>query len=294
MRIPFVPFPIETAKQKAKRFRGIATKLLLKFPNLSSNLIQGRIDIKAEEYLAITIYSTIFWFVLSSLLMVGTILAGGESLLASIDIIFMVSIPLTVMCFFYLLAFPLVQAKRRMKFLERDLLFAIRHILIEVRSGVTLFNGIASVAKGGYGTVSDEFRSVIKDVNVGMPEEQALEKAAFENPSLPLRKVIWQISNALKAGSDIGETLKSLVKDLEKEQMLTIKKYGQEMNPWTMMYMMGGIIMPSLGITFLIVMSAFMGVGAGASVFYLILIFILFFQVFYLSFMKTKRPIIGA
>jgi len=132
----------------------------------------------------------------------------------------------------------------------------------------------------------------VKQINAGVPEEVALERSAFANPSLQLRQVIWQLSNSLKAGADIGVTLETLVGEFEQEQLIIIRKYGREMNPWTMMYMMMGIILPSLGITFFIVISAFAGSVAGKEIFYLIVIMVVFFQVFFLSFMKTKRPMV--
>ena len=197
------------------------------------------------------------------------------------------------MSFLYLITYPAVTARHRVRILERDLLFALRHMLIEVKSGITLFDAMASVARGSYGIVSEEFQKVIKEVNAGLTEQKALEKASLENPSLKLRQIIWQISNALKAGSEISTTLEALVANFERDQLLTIRKYGREMNPWTMMYMMLAIILPSLGITFFIVISAFASTFAGKGIFYFLLIFLVFFQVFFLSFMKTKRPLVG-
>ena len=223
--------------------------------------------------------------------MLSVVLITSKDFFASLSLVFLVSGPITLMSFLYLLTYPLVNARQRVRTLEKDLLFALRHGLIEIRSGVTLFDTMAAIARGGYGTVSDEFDKVIREINAGTPEEKALEKTAFENPSIPLREVIWQLSNAIKAGSDIAATFENLVIQFEKEQFITIQKYGKEMNPWTMMYMMLGIIMPSLGITFFIVISAFAGGVAGKEVFYLLIIYVIFFQVFFFSFMKTKRPI---
>ena len=46
------------------------------------------------------------------------------------------------------------------------------------------------------------------------PELDALAEASHENPSLQFRKVLWQISNALKVGSDVGEALEAIVEEL--------------------------------------------------------------------------------
>ncbi|HIJ98728.1 TPA: type II secretion system F family protein [archaeon] len=291
--IPFIPFKLDKAKKVSQSFRGAAQKLLKYFPNLEINLIQGRVDIEAVSYLSIILFSTIFWFSLITAVMFGAVLiATPAQIIANLYLIFLVSGSVTILAFFYLVFYPLVRARARTRTLERDLLFALRHGLIEVKSGVTLFNTMASIAKGGYGIVSEEFSKIVKQINAGVPEEVALERSAFANPSLQLRQVIWQLSNSLKAGADIGVTLETLVGEFEQEQLIIIRKYGREMNPWTMMYMMMGIILPSLGITFFIVISAFAGSVAGKEIFYLIVIMVVFFQVFFLSFMKTKRPMV--
>ena len=287
--IPFVPFRLAKAKKMSERFRGLASKAAKSFPNLETELLQSRIDITPVEYISIALYSTAFWFIAINAIMIVSVAASGQ-IVKNLYLIPMVSLPVTGMSFLYLISFPMMTARFRAKLLDRDLLFALRHALIQVKSGVTLFDTIASIARGGYGTVSEEFNRVVRDINAGVPAADALERAGFENPSPPLRQVIWQLSNSLKAGSDIALTLDSLVAEFEKEQLNVIQKYGKEMNTWTMMYMMAGVIMPSLGITFIIVMSSFFGGSVSESVFYLILIFVIFFQIFFLSFMKTKRP----
>ncbi len=287
--IPFIPLKVEKAKKASARFKGLAEKLSRRFPNLEVELYQSRIELSSIDYLSIVIFSTIFWFAATNSIMAAAVLLS-KNIVANLYLIPLVSLPVTGMSFGYLLAYPITTAKFRAKTLDRDMLFALRHALIQVKSGVTLFDTMGSIGRGGYGTVSEEFSRVVKDINAGLPAADALEKAAFENPSVQLRQVIWQLSNALKAGSDIATTLETLVTDFEREQLNIIQKYGKEMNSWTMMYMMAGIILPSLGITFIIVMSSFFGGTVKESIFYLILIFVVFFQLFFLSFMKTKRP----
>ena len=293
MRIPFVPFPLKKAVTRARPFRKLGSSLLRQFPNVKIDLIQAKINVSPEDYLAVAIYSTVFWFGMFTGLMLALVAISGKPIVPSLGIVFMVSVSITALSFFYLLSYPYVQAKRRSKLLEGNLLYALRHILISVKSGITLFDAMAGVGREGYGTVSEEFAEIVKEIHSGEPQDQVLEKTAIENPSPHFRSIIWQISNALKAGSDMGTILESMVQDLERDQFAGIKKYNSEMNPWTMMYMLLAVIMPSLGITFMMVLSGFMEVAVGPTMFYLTIVFVVFFQVFFLSFMKTKRPVIG-
>jgi len=291
MNITFVPFPVEKAIKYSRRLNGVAQKLHRFFPNLEDNLIQARIEISPINYLSISLFSVLFWGVILTGTMIFAVIAAGKIVSAHWDLIFMVSGSITFLSAYFLASYPTVTARHRIRLLERDILFALRHILIEIRAGVTLFTAMASVSKGGYYMISDVFAKIVREINLGTTQVKALEKAAFENPSPHLRKAIWQISNAMKAGSDIGSSIDSLVKNLNQEQLAAIKQYGQEMNPYTMMYMMVAIIAPSLGITFLMVLSGFMSIPVGPTIFYFILIFITLFQIFFLSFMKMKKPV---
>ncbi|MDI6798525.1 MAG: type II secretion system F family protein [Candidatus Aenigmarchaeota archaeon] len=181
---------------------------------------------------------------------------------------------------------------RKVRSLEKDLLYALRHLLIQVRSGVTLFNSIVSVSKAGYGLVSEEFDSTVKEINAGVPEIEALDNMAFRNPSLHFRRVIWQLVNALRAGSDIGNTLREIVSSMANEQRIEIRRYGAQLNPMALIYMMSAVIVPSLGITFLIILSSFVGffILPLDITLYLILAFLVFFQFMFMGLIKIRRP----
>ena len=134
---------------------------------------------------------------------------------------------------------------------------------------------------------------IVKDINAGKSQIESLNNASKRNPSLYFRRAMWQIVNALKAGSDIANTLEVITNDLSNDQLNQIKSYGQELNPWTMMYMIVGVIAPSLGVTFIIILSSFSGLQIPDILFPLIIFGLLMFQVFFIGFIKSKRPAIG-
>jgi len=150
MNITFVPLPVEKAIKYSRRLNGIAQKLHRFFPNLEDNLIQARIDISPINYLSISIFSVLFWGVMLTGTMIFAVIAAGKTVSTHWDLIFMVSGSITFLSAYFLAAYPTVTARHRIRLLERDILFALRHILIEIRAGVTLFTAMASVSKGGY------------------------------------------------------------------------------------------------------------------------------------------------
>ena len=81
--------------------------------------------------------------------------------------------------------------------------------------------------------------------------------------------------------------MESLVND----QIIAVRRYSQELSPYTMMYMLAAVILPSLGITFLIIISSFSGISVPKLIYPLIVIGLALFQFFYMGLIKTKRPV---
>lgn len=176
--------------------------------------------------------------------------------------------------------------------LEKNLLPAMQNALVQLKSGVPLFNVLAQLSLGGYGEVSKEFLKVVRDVNAGKPAIDALDIVAFENPSPYFRRVIWQLTNRMKTGSDLCETVKEITVHLSAEQIGQIERYGSQLSPLSMFYMVIAIILPSLGLTLLIVMASFMSLSEAGikSLFWGLYGFGVFVQFMFLGMIKAKRP----
>ncbi len=193
---------------------------------------------------------------------------------------------------FYLLVYPTSIVNKRVKYLERNLMFSLRSLLIQIRSGVPIFNAMASIAMGKYGEISDEFKNVVEQVNAGNSIVDVLEDLAKRNPSIYFRRAMWQLVNSMKSGSDVGKNLEDLIKSLGKEQLVEVSQYKSVLNPLAMMYMMVAVIAPSLGITMLIILSFFPGMDfLGDEMFFWGLLGgVTFMQFIFMGLIKSKRP----
>jgi len=286
MRIPFVPFPSEKAIKMSKIFIGLAEKLIKFFPGLKIKLLQAEIKIKDREYLSIAIFTAMFWF----LFLFGIFLPLGILQLLSLSIGLLLSLTISVLSFVYVILYPGLLISKRKRGVEKNLLFSLRHLLIQVRSGVPLFDGMVSVSKGDYGLVSKEFEECVKNISTGKPEIEAINEMALKNPSLHFRRILWQLANAMKAGADIGDALNALVENLSNEQRVEIRRYGSQLNPLALMYMMFTVVIPSLGISFLFIISSFSGLTIPVEFFYLILFVLALFQFMFIGLIKSRRP----
>ncbi|MCS7135036.1 MAG: type II secretion system F family protein [Candidatus Aenigmarchaeota archaeon] len=287
-RIPLLPVNLQQAKRLAKPFYPLSRRIYKLFPTLGVQLERCELNVDASEYISISILVFIFWFILtfSSLFILQNIYA----LRLSINIHLAFSFLIGFFAMINTIAYPNVLVGKRVREIEKNLLFALRHLQIQIKAGVTLFDSLVSVANADYGLVSEEFRKAIKKISTGTPEIESLEELAVKNPSLYFRRVIWQIANSMRSGSDLGETLSSLVESLSNEQRIAIRKYGSQLNPLAMMYMMTAIIIPNLGVTFLLILSSLTGFGITEQIFWLILFFIALFQFFFIGIVKSRRP----
>lgn len=287
MRIPLIPFPLEKVEVVSKPLLGVANLISRATPSMKLNLYQAEFPFEPREYISLVLFSSIFYFVLlfgltfSVGLYVGTMVLSVPLIVGTMFFLF---------TFFYLMNYPRLVALKRINSLEKDLLNALQHMLIEVKSGIPLFDAMNSVSEG-YGEVSHEFREVSRKISSGITETQALDEASKKNPSLFFRRSIWQLVNALRAGSDISNALENIVNNLVSEQVIAVRKYSQQLNPYTMMYMLVSVILPTLGITFLLILTSFSGLVIPKMVFLLILLAVGMFQFFFMGLIKMKRPV---
>ena len=190
------------------------------------------------------------------------------------------------------LNYPKLRKNRRISEIERNLLPALRTILIQINSGVALFDVFVSLSRSDYGEISKIFSKLIKKINTGTPQIAALEEMTKNNPSPFFRKSIWQLTNGMKSGSNVSKVLRNILDSLSKEQIIQIEKYGSQLNPLSMFYMLFVVIMPSLSITFITVASSFFSSADIDNRFLLIGLFIviLIFQIVFFGMIKTRRP----
>jgi flagellar protein FlaJ len=288
-RIPFCPVPVDKALVISRRFNFLAQRFSRLSPHMDLMLKQAKIPLEKIEYLSVTLFSATFM----SLLMFFIMLVVSINI---VEVIYglLISVGIGGMLFaviiIYLLQYPKLFVKKRVRDMERNLIYGLKHILIQMKSGVPMFKSFVSLSQGGYGALSEEFGNLVKAVQTGGNVEDELDRIAIHNPSLYLRRAIWQISNGIKAGSDMSLVLNSIIENVIKEQALAIRRYGSQLNPLTLVYMMVAVIIPALGITMLIVLSSFSGMTITETMLWGILGALTFLQFMYIGLIKSKRP----
>jgi flagellar protein FlaJ len=286
MRIPLSLLPPNVLLNLSKHAEGMGEFISSLLPNLRLQLMQADVDMPARRYAAVSLISATF----NSIFIATVIILAGFATRRQVVLVgIFTGLLVWVASFLTILFYPAIIATRRTRQLEANLIPALRQLLINIKSGVPLFQAMTSVSVG-YGPVSREFAKMVEQMSAGVAQTDVLNEASKRNPSSRFRRVLWQISNALKVGSDVGNAIEEMINELMKERISDIQRYGQELNPWVMIYMVLAVVLPSLGITMMMIIMSFMNVLIPKTIFPAVFLFLLLFQLFFISFVKSRRP----
>lgn len=176
--------------------------------------------------------------------------------------------------------------------INREALYAGRFLLVKLQSGTPFFNALIEGTQA-YGTARKAFKEIVDDINFGTPIEDALVRAMKMTPSKRFKKILFVTNNSLRLGIDITVPLTSTLKDLVTEQVMEIEAYSKKLNSLAMFYMIIAIVVPSLGLTVLVIIISFMSITLGFSGYAMLIGFIALTQLLFLSIFKNIRPAVS-
>ncbi len=289
-RLPYSFLPPQVLQKFSHMFIGLAHLISPAMPFLKYNLKHADIDIKKDEYISMCILATLSFFILVSATLSFLFLA--KDIKNAIVVALTLTVIFSLFVFIQQIAYPKMLSRKRIRDIERNLLPALQDIMVQLSSGVSTFNVLVNISASNYGAVSTEFKKTVKKINAGIPQTDALEELAAKNPSTIFRRAIWQIVTGMKAGSDLSIVINETTNGISEEQIIQIQRYGSSLNPLAMFYMLMAIIVPSLGITFIIVISSLMGLPEIIikTVFWSFFGTIVFLQFMFIGIIKSRRP----
>lgn len=249
-------------------------------PHLKDKLKQAGVLDSVEDYVKKTIVTAAM--MAAGLTVVGLLLFKKFYILAAFP-------ALTPLFFLYFLKYVDVKITNLQRRIDEEIVFAGRFMLIELHSGVPLYKVFESMAKN-YEIVGVYFGDIVNKVLLGTSMEDAINEVLMNSPSPTLRRVLWQLLNSLKTGSDVAPALESVIDHIVKEQEIGVKEYGKKLNPLAMFYMMIAVIVPSLGIVMLVVLATFVGIPLSLTILLAIAGLIGFVQMMFMSMIRSSRP----
>lgn len=297
--IPFLPISYKTARLLARPFDDWLKGILAFMPGLEEDLEHIESEVDAKTYLAGALLSAAIFFILFNLLFATLISAASlqvpTDMAARVTIATGAGFSLVVLAF--ALLYPHWKALQRLAAVERDLLFAIRHLTIQTNAGVPLFEAMGSVAEEagplGYGEVSREFGKIIKEVKGGKELSQALDDSAARNPSRYYERIMWQLANSNRAGVPVNEALKVLLDYLSDEQRIALRNYGSQLSPLALLYMLTTIVGPTLTLIFMMIATTIIALPVNELLFGAILALLVVVQIMFLGLIRSRRPTVA-
>ncbi len=260
------------------------------FPMLADELLSARMKDTPEDYVKKVLVNAFFIAaVVTFLLFVvlsGLRASGAHVSYSWLLIVFPVSYTFS---FLFFIRIPRVYMHREEIEIDKNVLFAGRYLMIKLESGEPLFLSLIGASKG-YGATSKAFGDIVQNVNVGSTIEKAIDRAVKYNPARNFKRILWEVSNAIQTGSNIRNSLKAILNQIEQEHLIEIEKYGKKLNSLTLFYMVLAVIVPSLGMTMFILIASFIKIQVPMSILYFILFMLAFLQFMFIAMFRAIRP----
>ncbi|MFC2154466.1 type II secretion system F family protein [Candidatus Altiarchaeota archaeon] len=282
----------------SEHFQGIAKLIGAMFPTLEWDLRKAGYNVNSVQYMSISIYLIMLAFIGGLIVFVVPAFAVVDEVVLpdggiNVEIMYALgmSVAVSVLVFFYILYAPKVKISSRGRKIDKHLEYMLKDMQVQLTAGVPLFDTLVNISRGQYGECSNIADGVVQEVQSGKSVIEVLDDVGMWSPSDYLRKVLWQIVNAVRSGSDMVRALEAIAVDIRVEKENKIKAYGQELNLWGLIYLMAAVIVPSMGVTLLVILSSFIGGSViDETMFWTIMVGLIIFQMVFISFVSSKRP----
>ncbi|MBN2458281.1 type II secretion system F family protein [Candidatus Woesearchaeota archaeon] len=290
-RIPFVYFPLRIAKKVSKKFSGLARCAARLMPQLEHNLKSSNIGLDADSFIVLVTFNAFLWFFLSSVFLFSLInITKARTVAESLYFSLGLGALVFVMILFVTVRYPKIKSGKKAEQVERNLVFALKDLLLQVSAGMSLYDSFVLVSNSDYGEVSREFERSSRQIQAGVPMDKALENMALRSNSEYLKRTVWQMVNVLRSGSNFKSALRVVIDDLLKDHQDKIKEYSQELNMWSLMFMLFAVAIPTIGSTVMLIMTSFSGASITRTTFMVFAVMCLLVQYVIIGLIQSRRP----
>lgn len=282
--IPYGMLPTRQLLTLGKPLRLPATALARALPDFSSHIRKAGIDSSPEEYVMACLASDVLILLILAPIL-GLPLGMTKGFIGAAALVLLVLVQQ--------LAYPRIRITRRAASIDANLLPALRDLLVQINAGVSLYDAFQHLAIGEYGHVSDVMAGAVARIRSGEEQQKVIEDVGTASPSQHLRRVMHQLSNGLRGGSDLAPLLQELSEELADEQLIQLQSYGSQLNPLAMLYMLFGVIAPALSLTAVVILSSIVRLEELVVniLFGAVFFGFLIFQLAFIILIRSRRPV---
>jgi flagellar protein FlaJ len=289
VNVPLLLIPQQVAMKLSQPFFKSSVNFVKKNKSIAKDFYKLETDISAESYMSMVTLNTMVYAVVCGALGFAAI---GKAGINPVGGALIAGLFMGIVVFVISLAYPKWLINKKVREIDRNLLFAARHLRVQTSAGVSLFNALVS-ASTGYGAVSQEFEKIVARIHGGVNMVDALDESAAKNPSRYYNKIIWQLSNAVRAGTDVGPVLVDIVDLFMEDQRIEMKEYGAQLNTLAILYLLLCIIVPTISLVFILVISSFVDIPITNEVLAMILCGMIFVQYMFIGLIGSRRPAVS-
>ena len=265
-----------------------ANRIVSFFPALKSQLRIAHLPYTPTEYVNKNLKINVMYAFLFTILFFFVLQKAKLSLF----LLFPIFIILLILLFEYSLVKVKAKIRRREREIDKEVIFVGRYLLVKLYSGRPLLNALIETAESR-GIAPKYIKEIVDDIGTGSTIEYALNNAMIYSPSEKLRKILFHINNALQLGIDVTKPLESVLVEITKEEELEINKYGKKLNTLVIFYMLGAVVLPSLGMAVFIVISSFISFPIDLQTMLVFIFFIVVLQFIFITLFKSIRPTVN-
>ncbi len=270
--------------------RWLKRYLVRRDPSLQGKLKIAHEKHTPESYVSHLLFNALMYS-LAFTFFIFMIISRDTEISTYISILFIsVSFMVLTLLFYKFLSLNLdVKIKRIQHDIDKEVVYAGRFLLVKLESGTPLFNALIDGTKT-HGVAGEYFREIVEDIELGTPIEQALSNAMVLTPSEKFRRILFNVNNSLRLGIDVTKSLQSVIDDLVAEQMNEIQVYSKKLGSISMFYLLLAIVVPSLGMTVIVIVLSFMSIRLDIIGYGALLLIVLMLQIFFISLFRNIRP----
>ncbi|WP_245637491.1 type II secretion system F family protein [Methanobrevibacter filiformis] len=180
-----------------------------------------------------------------------------------------------LMSVFLLMYSPKIRQQKVDSNISRELPYALRQMVTELRSGKGLHDTMKSIVKSDYGDLSKEFSRVLEEIRHGETTENALMNMSKRIKSDGLNRALHQIIGTLRTGGNLSNTLNIIAEDISYDFRINLKEYSQKLNGFVMIYTFLAILAPVILLIMVIAASTVIGDVIPSTV--ILILYIFFF-----------------
>jgi len=177
--------------------------------------------------------------------------------------------------------------------LDGDLFYVSEYFLVSLESGLPLGNAIRELSKLDR-PGAKFFKKIYTEFQTGKDLEGALEEGAKNCASELMKVLLKRLKDSLNIGVDLKGVLENFIEEAAEKKIIEIRAYSKKLNPLVMMYLLLGIVVPSLGVTFFMLGATFIGItptGLKLILFVIFLLMLVFQYIAYSGFKFSKATI---